>query len=662
MKKMFAVMCALCLGCNALFASDKKDVKSPVPAKPATDITIQKNMEVLKQLPFDNKQDFDDAKKGFVATDVTPIKVKDSQYVAWDIAWWSFIKEGDAAPSSVNPSMWRQAQLNMNSGLFKVADKFYQVRGFDLANMNIIEGKTGIIITDPLTCEETSRAGLELYRKTTGVKKPVVAVVYTHSHTDHYGGVRGVIDEKDVKSGKVKVIAPENFLAEAVSENVYAGNALSRRVMYAYGSFLPKNQWGQIDAGLGKNMGVGTIGLIAPNDTVKKTGEKRIVDGIEMVFQMAPGTEAPAEFLIYYPQFKILSAAEDATHNIHNIYTLRGAQTRDAKVWWKTLNETLELFPDAETVIAQHQWPTWGKENVRAFIKGQRDQIKYIHDQSLNLANKGYTMNEIGDMVQLPKSLDQLWYNRGYYGSVNHNARAIYNKYLGYYSGNPSELHQLAPEEQAKKMVEYMGGAKKMIKNAKKDFKEGNYRWVAQVMNYIVFADPANEEAKNLEADALEQLGYQTENTTWRANYLMGAFELRNGKPQLPAVFGTVSPETVRAMSVDMLFDFLGIKINSKAADGKALDINFIFTDVKEKYAVNFENSVLIYTANKQMKDADVTLTMSKETLNQIVIGSTTFEKTIENGSIKVAGNAKAMDGFDNCFEKFDPEFNIVIP
>ncbi|MDR2902720.1 MAG: MBL fold metallo-hydrolase [Lactobacillales bacterium] len=630
--------------------------------KEATPITVEYNKNFVKNLNFADKQDFADAKRGLIAPFSDPIVNTQKNFTAFDLQRWGFITDEAASPDTVNGSMWRQAQLNMNAGLFKVVDGIYQVRGLDLANMNVIPGNTGLIIVDPLTCEETSRAALKLYRETMKDDRPVVAVIYTHSHTDHYGGVRGVINEKDVISGKVKIIAPDKFLEEAVSENVYAGNALSRRVMFAYGGFLPADSKGQIDAGLGKGLSVGTVGLIAPTDVVKTTGEKRVIDGVEMVFQMAPGTEAPAEFLIYFPKYKALCAAEDATHNIHNIYTLRGAQTRDAKVWWKTLNDTLELFPDAEVVFAQHQWPTWGKENVQKFIKGQRDQIKYIHDQSLNLANKGYTMNEIGDMVKLPKSLDQEWFNRGYYGSINHNARAIYNKYLGYYSGNPAELCQLPPAQKAQKMVEYMGGEKSMIEKAKKDYAAGNYRWVAEAMNYVVFANPNNVDAKNLEADALEQLGYQTENTTWRGNFLQGANELRSGKPVVPPYYGTVSPETVRAMSTDMIFDYLGIKLNAKAVDGKTITLNFNFPDTKEKYVVTLENSVLVYTSNKQLPGADATLSISKEAIDKIVIGTDTFASGIKSGAIKVTGNAKVLDGFDGYFEKFDPVFNIVTP
>lgn len=629
--------------------------------KPATSHTAQENAQLLKELPFNDRQDFKDASRGLIAPFNAPIKIG-ADFVVFDINHWSFITEDKPAPESVNPSLWRQAQINMNHGLFRVVDRFYQIRGMDLANMDIIDGDAGLIIIDPLTCAETAQAGLKFFREQMKNNKPVKAVIYTHSHTDHYGGVRGVIDEKDVKSGKVAVIAPDGFLAEAVSENVYAGNALSRRVMYAYGNFLEYSDKGQVDNGLGKAMGIGTIGLIAPTDIVKQTGEKRRVEGIDMVFQMAPGTEAPAEFLIYFPQFKILSTAEDATHNIHNIYTLRGAQVRDAKVWWKTLNETLGLFPDAEIVIAQHQWPTWGKENAQKLIKGQRDQIKYIHDQSLNLMNKGYTMNEVGDKVKLPKTLDQMWFNRGYYGSVNHNARGIYNRYLGYYSSNPAELWQLPPVDKSKKMVEYMGGEQAIIDKAKKDFEAGNYRWVAEALNYVVFANPDNEEAKNLEADALEQLGYQTENSTWRSNYLQGALELRKGKPKLPAVFGTVSPETIRAMSTDMIFDFLGIKLNTNAVEGKVTNLSFIFPDTKEKYAVTLENAVLVYTSGKQINNPDATITMTREDMNKIVNGSATFESLIKSGGIKLSGNTNALDGFDNYFEKFDPEFNIVTP
>lgn len=489
-------------------------VEAQVAPKDATDITKQVNAAVLNHLPFADKTDLENANSGFIATlpDVT-IKNEKGQ-VVWTLDPYKFL-EGAEAPATVNPSLWRQAQLNMTNGLFKVTDRIYQIRGFDLSVMSIIEGDTGIIIVDPLTSTETAKAGLDLYYQHRP-KKPVVAVMYTHSHIDHYGGVRGVISEEDVNSGKVKILAPEGFLEEAVSENVYAGNAMSRRALYMYGALLPRGVNGQVDGGLGKTASIGTVTLIPPTDIIKTTGEKRVVDGVEMEFQMAPGTEAPAEMLTYFPQFKALLAAEDATHTLHNLYTLRGAQVRDASKWWKALNEAIERYgAGTEVVFASHHWPTWGNENVIPYLESQRDLYKYIHDQSLRLLNSGYTMTEVAEIMTLPESLSQKWFNRDYYGSVNHDSKAVYQRYLGWYDSNPANLHALPPDEASKKYVEYMGGPAAVTEKAKKSFAEGDYRWVAMVMNNVVFADPTNKEARDLQADALEQLGYQTEDATW---------------------------------------------------------------------------------------------------------------------------------------------------
>ena len=486
----------------------------------ATAMTRQSNASVARQLPFQDSEDFEDARRGFVATlpDAT-IRSADGR-VVWSLKGYEFLT--DEPPPTVNPSLWRVARLNLNHGLFKVAERIYQIRGFDISNMDIIEGGAGLIVIDPLVSAEVARAGLELYYQHRP-RKPVVAVIYTHSHVDHYGGVKGVVSEDEVRSGKVTVLAPEGFLEEAVSENVFAGNAMGRRAIYMFGILLPKGERGQLDSGLGKTTSVGTVTLIPPTDLVKKTGETRTIDGVEMTFQMAPRTEAPAEFLIHFPQLRALCAAEDATHTLHNLYTLRGAQVRDAKSWWKTLNESVVLFGGkTDVVFAQHQWPTWGQKKVLDYLRKQRDLYKYIHDQSLRLMNHGYTMLEIAEMVKLPRSLDREWYNRGYYGSVNHDAKAVYQRYLGWYDSNPANLHSLPPEEAAKKYVEFMGGPAAVIARARESFNKGEYRWVAQVMNHVVFADPENRQARELQAAALEQLGYQAENPTWRNEYLIG--------------------------------------------------------------------------------------------------------------------------------------------
>jgi alkyl sulfatase BDS1-like metallo-beta-lactamase superfamily hydrolase len=626
---------------------------------PATKFTIEKNRAVLKQLPFENIEDFENSDRGFIAA--APKQISGANGVlSWDLGAYDFLDE-KSAPATVNPSLWRQAQLNKRAGLYKVTDGFYQIRGMDIANMNIIEGDQGLIVMDPLVVPETAKAGLELYFQHRP-NRPVHTIIYTHSHVDHYGGVKGIVSDADVKNGKVRIIAPEGFLNEAVSENVFAGNAMTRRSFFMYGQILPKGPSGQVDSGLGKTAALGSSGLINPTDTIAKTGEKRTIDGIDMVFQMAQDTEAPSEFLVYFPKQKALCTSEVATHTLHNFYTLRGAKTRDSKNWWKTLNETIELFgSEAEVVFAQHHWPIWGKEKVVDYLTKQRDMIKFIHDQSLNLANKGYTMSEIGEMVKLPEGLDKEWYNRGYYGSVSHNARGVYNKYLGYYSSNPSELNPLPRREAAVKYVEFMGGANKVLAQAQKSFDKGEYRWVAQVVNHVVFADPSNKQARELQAKALEQLGYQMENPTWRNEYLMGAFELRHGVPDFKNM-NIMGPDTLSAMSTDLIWDYMGIRINAQKAVGITSKINFSFPDRQEKFGVNLNNSVLTYSARNQHSGPDASVTMSRNDLNRILSGDLTINQGIKEGSIKVEGSLAKVRQLGEVMDQFPLMFNIVTP
>ena len=628
--------------------------------KAPTPLTEQKNTKILSQLPFADDTDFLDAKRGFIATDENLI-IKDAKdgHIIWDLSPYDFIK-GDQVPLSINPSLWRQAKLNMNNGLFKVTDNIYQVRGYDMSNMSIIESKTGIIIIDPLLSKETAKAALALYFKNRP-KKAVKAVIYTHSHVDHYGGVKGVINEKDVKAGTVKIFAPKDFLKEAISENVYAGNAMARRAMYQYGPLLPRGATGQIDAGLGKTASLGEVTLIPPTDIITKDGETRKIDGVEIIFQMAAHTEAPAEFILYFPEYKALCIAEDATHTMHNLYTLRGAQVRDATAWWKTLNQSIERFGEKTQVIfGQHHWPIWENARIIDFLSSQRDLYKYINDQTLRLLNQGHTMTEVGNMLELPKSLSDKWFNRGYYGSVSHNAKAVYQRYLGWYDSNPSNLDPLMPADSAKKYVEYMGGADAVIKKAREDFNKGQYRWVAHVMNQVVFADPTNKKARELEADALEQLGYAQENPTWRNEYLMGAFELRNGVD--PKGMVVASPDTIRAMPLDMYFDYLGLCLDGKKAEGKNITINLHISDTKQDYVLKLVNSVLIYTAHKNLPKADVSISLTRTILDNINLKQTTMAQEIKLGRVKVTGNQDKLDELFSLFVTFNPRFNIMTP
>lgn len=634
------------------------DILAP---KDATEITRKANQELGERLPFADQQDFEDAQRGFIATLPEVVITSDDGRVVWSLKGYEFLQQQDPPPT-VNPSLWRMAKLNMTNGLFMVTDRIYQVRGFDLSNMTIVEGDTGVIVIDPLSSTETARAALDLYYQERG-QKPVVAVLYTHSHHDHYAGVKGVTSDEDVAAGRAAVLAPDGWLDAVVSENVFAGNAMARRASYQYGMFLPLGARGQVDSGLGKGNPHGTGSLIAPTDIISRTGEVRVIDGVEMVFQIVSGTEAPSEMTIYFPQFKALNAAEIACPLLHNVLTLRGAEVRDAKLWAQSLDELIALYGDkTEVVLAQHNWPTWGQENVLLFLADQRDLYAYLHDQTLRLINQGYTGSEIAEMLKLPAGLDQQWYTRDYYGTLSHNAKAIYQKYIGWYDGNPANLHALPPEDAGRKFVEYMGGADEVIARAREDFEKGDYRWVAQVMSQVVFADPSNLEARALEADALEQLGYQTEAGTWRNWYLAGAYELRNGVPEAPAAGGNRGADTVKAMTIPLIFDYWGIRLNAALAEGKQIVINWSFTDTGETYALTLRNSALTYRGDWQDPDADLTLTLARPTLDAITLGQAQFGQEVAAGNIWLEGDGKKLGELLSMLETFNPVFPMVTP
>jgi len=629
-------------------------------AKEATASTKAANEALYGKLPFFDKTDFSNAHKGFVAALPQDVIKGEKGNVIWDPQQYDFIKEGQKAPATVNPSLWRQAQLINISGLFEVTDGVYQIRNLDLSNMTIMEGKEGITVIDPLVSAETAKVGMDLYYKNRG-KRPVVAVIYTHSHVDHYGGVRGVVDEADVKSGKVKVYAPAGFMKEAVSENIMAGNAMSRRASYMYGNLLKPDTKGQVGAGLGTTTSAGTVTLIEPTNYITEDGQKETIDGLTYDFMLAPGSEAPSEMLWYVEEKKMIEAAEDVTHTLHNTYSLRGAKIRDPLAWSKYINGAIERWGDkAEIIMAQHHWPTWGNANVVKLMKNQRDMYRYINDQTLRLANKGLTRDEIAANLALPDGLAKSWSSRGYYGSVSHDVKATYVFYLGWFNGNPATLDELPPVDAAKKYVHYMGGASAILEKAKADYAQGNYRWVAQVVSKVVFADPFNKAARNLEADALEQLGYQAESGPWRNFYLTGAQELRNGVQKLPTP-NTASPDTVRAMSPEMFFDFLGVHINGvRAANAKA--VFNVDLGSEGHYKLELENGVLNHTANAEAKEADATIKLSRDTLNNIILKQTTLKQAQESGEATITGNEAKLKEMLSYMDTFDFWFNIVTP
>ncbi|SOZ97343.1 putative enzyme with 2 metallo-hydrolase/oxidoreductase domains, 2 TPR-like domains, sterol carrier protein domain; similar to E.coli yjcS, annotated putative alkyl sulfatase [Cupriavidus taiwanensis] len=654
-----AATAALAAATFSLAGTAAAATAAPGTGKPATDATARANAAVLQQLPFQDQRDFDAARRGFIGT-LDHTEIRDAKgNVVWSLEPYEFLKP-ETAPATVNPSLWRQARLNLHHGLFQVTDRIYQVRGFDIANMTIIEGESGLIVIDPLTAAETSRAGLDLYFRHRP-KKPVVAVIYTHSHGDHFGGVKGVISEDDVKAGRVRVLAPEGFMEEAVSENVFAGNAMSRRAQYMYGFNLPRSATGQVDVGLGKAVAHGTLTLIPPTDLIHKTGDTRTIDGVQIEFLMAPGTEAPAEMLMYFPQWQALCAAEDATHNLHNLYTIRGAQVRDANQWWRALDETIDRFgARTEVLFAQHHWPTWGRQEIVTYLGKQRDGYKYIHDQSLRLANLGYVPAEIAERVKLPPSLASEWHLRDYYGTVSHNAKAVYQRYLGWYDANPANLNPLPPEEAGKRYVEFMGGAARVLEQARAAYARGEYRWVAEVVKHVVFADPSNQAARQLEADALEQLGYQAESSTWRNAYLSGAAELRAGPPKTGRRAG--SPDVLRAMTDTMFLDYLAISLNGDRAAGKTLALNWVQPDTGKRFALTVENGVFRYKPDAQHAAPQATLTMPRAVLMGVLAGQTTLQAETQAGRARVEGDPQALAAWAVLMDKSEPNFAIVTP
>lgn len=628
--------------------------------KPATDATKKVNAAVLRELPFSNKQDFEDAQRGFIAPLPDKGVVKNAKgEIVYDASQFEIALD-KAVPDTVNPSFWRVSQLNGINGLFKVVDGIYQVRGADLSVISFIEGKEGVIIVDPLISAETAKMALELYQKHRPGKL-VKAVIHTHSHVDHFGGVRGVTTEEDVKSGKVKIIAPQGFVEEAISENVMAGNAMSRRASYMYGNIIGKGAKGTLGTGLGPSTSSGEVTLLEPTDTISKTGQKMTIDGLDFEFLMAPDSEAPSEMMFFIPQLKAFCPAEDCTHTLHNFYTLRGAKTRDSRKWVGYLDQALDMWGDkAEVMFAPHQWPTWGNARIVEAMEKYRDVFKYIHDQALHLANQGYTMIEIAERLKLPPELASHWATREYYGTVSHNAKAVYNFYLGFFSGNPADLELLPPAESAVKYVEFMGGADAVIAKAQKGYDAGDFRWVAEVLKQVVYADPKNQKARNLQADAFEQLGYQAESGPWRNFYLAGAKELRDGVTKV-ATPNTASPDIVRAMALDQLFDYLAVRLDGERAAGKEITINFKFTDPKVEYALKLKNGVLNYRT-KLADKSDAAFTLTRADLNNIILGQSSAADLIMDGKIVSKGNGKKMTELLGLLNKFNFWFDIVTP
>lgn len=630
--------------------------------KAASASTIAAQQAVKDRLAFDDTRDFESAQHGFIAPLPDDGVIKDENgKVVFDKPAFAVAQPGVDAPDTVNPSLWRQTQVMHYGGLFEVVkDGVYQVRGTDLTNITFIEAPEGLIILDPLTAAETAAVSLKLYREHRG-DKPVVGVIYTHCHIDHYGGVRGVVDEADVKSGKVKILAPEGFMDNLVDEMLMGGNAMSRRSSYQYGEIVGPGPDGIVTSGLGLAVADGTVTLIPPTDIIDPTNLTATVGGLDLQFMMAQDSEAPSEMFVYIPSMKALCPAEDACHTQHNVYTLRGAKVRDALAWSKYLKEVRRTFSDAEFYFAPHLWPDFGRDAVQERLAAQSAMYKFLHDQTMRLANQGATMIEAAEQVHLPEALAKRWDCRGYYGTTSHNVKAIWNFYLGWYDGNPSHLHHLPEAETAKRYVEYMGGAENILAKAKADFDKGDYRWVAEVLDRLVFADPDNAEAKDLLADTLEQLGYQAEAGTWRGWYLTGAHELRHGV-QRQSITNSQSIDTVRNTPTGLLFNFLAIHVNAAKAEGKKAVINLDLTDVNEKYALILEHCVLDYEEDLQVDDADLTISLTRESLNAVLAEGKSLEDLEKEGKAITTGDVGALATLGSAMDTFDLWFPIVTP
>ena len=627
--------------------------------QPASKFTLELRNGLKASLPFADKRDFDEAMKGFIAEPSYTKIMSDAGHVAWDMGSYGWLLSGKDF-ATIHPSLQRQAVLNMAYGLYEVLPgKIYQVRGYDLANISFIKGDTGWIVFDPLTAKETARAALEFINEKLG-KRPVVAVVYSHSHGDHFGGVRGVVDEADVMSGKVTVIAPEHFMEAAIAENVFAGNAMSRRLQWQYSMLLPRDPHGHVDQAIGKNIANGNVGLIAPNRIVSKDFEEITIDGVKMVFQNTPDTEAPVEMNTYFPQFKAFWAAENITGTVHNIYTIRGAAVRNAHNWQKHINAALYKFGgEAEVMFASHSWPRWGNDRIQEVIRAQRDAYANLNNQTLHYANRGVTINEIHNVYEVPKSLQQQWSVRSYHGDVQNNVRGVVNRFLGHFDGNPTNLIPLSPKDSAPLYVEMMGGSAKIVAKGKALIAQGKYLHATEILNKLVFAEPRNQEARRLLADAFEQLGYQAESTSVRNNFLQGAFELRHGQPGGAAPRST-GPDTIRAMSTEQWLDFIGISMDPKKAEGMRFTINLMTPDNGEKFVIEMSNATLTTIKGFQAPKPDLTVTVNRADLNRVMMGVASFDDLIAAGQAKFDGNRTGFDQLRSILVPFTPDFEIM--
>ncbi len=679
MKKILALFLSgvMLLPLAACSSSDNTDMVTELgltaETKDATEYTVEINSAFYSLLDFEDKTEYEFATKGLIdAPEELELKDADGN-VIWSQKAYSFVDNYEECPDTVNPSLWENTKNNHAYGLFEVCENIYQVRGYDMANLTLIKGDTGWIVFDPLMSVECTQAAMQLVEKNLG-KLPVKAVIISHPHVDHYGGIKGLITddmaadsllslEEQLSSGLVPIIVPEHFTEHAVSENVYAGKGMGRRASYQYGVFLEQSETGKVAMGIGMGQSTGTVGFITPTYEIKATGESYVIDGVAMEFQMTPGTEAPAEMNIWFPEEKALWVAENCTATLHNLYTLRGAQIRDGDAWAKYITEAITLYGDeAQITFQSHNWPHWGNEFINEYLADTAAIYKFINDQTLTYINQGYTSDEISNMIELPDELAKNWYTRQYYGTVAHNSKAVYQKYMGWYDANPVNLNPLEPTESAKKWVEYLGDTDEVLRKAKEDFDKGDYQWVAEVTNVIVYADPENTAARLLCADALEQLGYQSESGTWRNAYLSAALELRNGNAAENGKNAKTDGSILKNMTAEMIFDYMGILLDKQAIAGEDFTINVNLTDTNEKIMLRFNNGALLQYADASSDSADLTITCPKNALALIL------QKDMDkiNASMKLEGDISKLELIVNNLNEFEmsgnADFNIVEP
>jgi alkyl sulfatase BDS1-like metallo-beta-lactamase superfamily hydrolase len=628
--------------------------------KQASAFTQKSNEAVYSKLNFADDADFTDAKRGFIATLEDGKILSKSGNVAVNLNDFAFIK--GKSPATVNPALWRQAQLNNINGLFKITDGVYQVRSFDAANISFIETKNGYVVIDALTIEEASAKAYEFVKKHVA-DKPILAVIVTHSHGDHYGGLQGLVSAEDIKSGKVKFITPKGFYEEAVSENVLLGNVMKRRAGYQFGLSLERNATGQVDVGLGKPfLGGGSSSLLQPNFEIEKTGQTLNIDGLDLIFQLTPNSEAPAELTVFAPAQKVFFSAEIASHTYHNVLTPRGAKTRDAKAWAGYLDEAIDLFGDkTEFVVPSHTWPVYGHEKGITFLEKQRDLYKYVHDQTVHLANQGLNKDEIAEEIKLPAELAKEWYNRDFYGTVKHNAKATYQFYLGWWDGNPADYDKLPQVEAAKKYVEWFGGEEAVLKKANESFQKGEYRWVAEVLKHVVFANPANVAAKNLQADAFEQIAYQSESGIWRDLYLSGAKELRQGVSTPKNPVGGAN-NFLANLTPEAIFDYLSVTVDGTKAAGKDIKLRFVFPELNKNILVYLKNGVLHQSSTRTNVDAEFTLVIPKAKLAELLANPEKGREILTSPGVAFQGDPFKFRELASVFEPANPNWNIVTP